>query len=101
MSLKFNDGGKPPKPEYVYATCRELLVYAASKGALKNLEVPDWATGGTNFEEMLNALKTLGKGEWLEDFKGYGQGLPEDGDRWFREWCAGRKVPSPSDDPDD
>lgn len=82
-------------------TLRELLVYAASQGALSGLKVPDWATGGTDFEKVLEALQILGRGTWLEDFGGYGDGMPTDGDSWFRKYCMGHEVPTPDDDPGD
>ena len=81
-------------------TLEELLVYLASQGVFDDVEVPDWATGGTMFEEVFHALRALGDGDWLESYQGYDDGVPGDAETWFSRYCRGHVVPFHGDKSD-
>jgi len=116
MALQFTNRDRklelhptPPKrkkknapPEHVVQevskfTLQELLVYFASQGVFDDVEIPDWATGGTQFEEVFHALCELGDGDWLEKYEGYYDGVPGDAEEWFSRYCQGQVVPSRDD----
>ncbi len=102
----------PPKrkkknapPEHVVQevskfTLEEMLVYLASQGVFDGVDLPDWATGGTMFEEVFHALRSLGDGDWLQDYQGYDDGVPGDAENWFSRYCRGQVVPFHGDRPD-
>lgn len=96
MSLQFDK----EKAENTNFTKSEILVYLATLGVFDKIPLPDWAEGTLMFEPTWNALKMLGDGEWLEKF-GYNEGTSANCDEWFRQFCAGVKVPTPSDKPSD
>ena len=77
-------------------TLREILVYIATKGGLDRLNVPDWATGGTMFEQVWEALEALGSSHLAEAQEGT-DGVLEEADKWFSQFCAGKEVPDPND----
>lgn len=76
-------------------TLQEILVYLAVSGVFDEVELPDWATGGTQFEEVFKALEALGNAS------DGGPGIPAGFDEWFTAYCAGKKVPHPSEITDD
>jgi hypothetical protein len=70
-------------------TLQEVLVYLATQGTFNNVEVPDWATGGTMVEEVMEALRTLG------DATDGQEGIPAGFDEWFTDYCRGDDVCDP------
>lgn len=72
-------------------TLQEILVYLAVSGVFDEVEVPDWATGNTMVEEVMQALQALGAAS------DGGPGIPAGFDEWFTAYCAGKKVPHPSE----
>lgn len=76
-------------------TVSQLLSYLQLEGHLDNLEVPDWATGGTTVEELIEALRLLGNGEWLQEYKG--GGVLEAADDWIMDLLKGKPVVTPDE----
>lgn len=78
----------------------ELLAYLQVEGYLRGVRLPQWAPG-TSVEELLNAIRLIGDGEWLSDHC-YPECSPQDAaDRWLRNFVSGREVDVPSDIPED
>jgi hypothetical protein len=73
----------------------QLLVALQVDGHLDGFEVPDWATG-TSVEELLNAVRSLEDGEWLEGVYP-DHGLLESADRWLESFMNGEEVPTQED----
>ena len=74
----------------------ELLSYLQITGRLDGVEIPDWATGGTSVEELMQALQYLGNGKWLDGaYPNYGS--VEAADRWLFAFMDGRPVPDEED----
>lgn len=84
--MKFSKGKVPE------STLQELLVALACQGAFNRAFVPDWATGGTMFEEVFEALRELGDACDQE-----GGGIPEGFDEWFTLYCRGDNLCEPED----
>ena len=75
----------------------ELLVGLQLDGSLSSAPTPDWARG-TSVEEIYDALRLLGDGEWLAGFY-QGCGSYESADRWLSDFFQGKEVPTPGDVP--
>ena len=91
MPIKRKATHIPPFPSAV-----ELLSFLQISGYLDGVAVPDWATGGTSFEELMQALEYLGDGEWLDGaYPDYGH--IEAADRWLSIFLDGRMVPNKED----
>lgn len=76
-------------------TVSQLLAHLQLGGHLKNLRVPDWATGGTSVEELIEALQTLGNGRWMQEDD---EDLDTDvADSWILNFLKGQPVLSPDD----
>lgn len=72
----------------------QLLAHLQISGYLDNLDVPDWADG-TSVEELINALKTLGEGEWL--ITPSNESAPDLAGRWVCLYLDGARVPTPDE----
>lgn len=70
----------------------ELLVQLQLNGCLDSVVVPDWVKG-TSVEELLDAVRYLGEGEWLEGYYP-GRGLQESADHWLHQFMIGHVVPT-------
>lgn len=92
------------------STAFELLSHLAINGYLDYVDVPEWAEGGTSFEEMLLTLQEqLGSGgHWLP--KIYDSDIENAAHSWFSDWAYGKEVltaqegrtlPNPDDDDED
>lgn len=77
------------------STVAEFLSFLQVEGHLDDIDIPDWATGGTSVEELMVALQHIGDGEWLADHEG--SGVLESADGWIRDFLLGRAVPLPAD----
>lgn len=76
-------------------TVSQLLAHLQLEGHLKNLRVPDWATGGTSVEELIEALQILGNGRWLQE---HDEGGDLDAvDSWISSFLKGQPVVTPDD----
>lgn len=84
---------KDKKFDFALVTVAELLAYAQVNGMLYDLELPDWATGGTNVERLYEALQYLGNGAWLEGVY-LGLGAQESADQWLLDLLQNKPVPT-------
>lgn len=71
----------------------EFLVGLQLDEGLASGPTPPWAKG-TSAEEIFEALRTLGDGEWLVGFYD-GHGAYESAERWLTDFFSGREVPTP------
>lgn len=75
----------------------ELLSFLQVDGRLRDVAVPHWATD-TSVEELLDALRLIGDGEWLVEMPEYSGHSPQDAaDKWLRNFMEGRPVCHPDD----
>lgn len=73
----------------------ELLVALHLDGHLDGASLPDWASG-TSVEEVFDAVRSLGDGQWLGDvYRDCGQ--QEASDRWLTTFLRGEPVPTRAD----
>lgn len=83
------------KPIPAIQSLVELLIGMQFDERLIPSSTPDWAIG-TSVEEIFQALRILGNGEWL-DGRYQGFGIYDNADRWLRDFFDGKPVPTWAD----
>ena len=73
----------------------EILVDVQLEGSFEKYDAPHWSEG-TACEEVINAVRLIGDGEWLSEHYAVGaaQGNAE---QWLTEYLQGKSVPLPTD----
>ena len=73
----------------------EILVDVQLEGSFEKYSAPGWSEG-TACEEVINAVRLIGDGEWLSEH--YAEGAAQgNAEKWLTEYLEGKSVPLPTD----